>query len=184
MIGCKIFNNWLYECYKLIQMKMHDDKLKFIGPKVWDPYITQIMACKKSYEWFLLVCMSQFVIFHVQSCYYILIDLYEEKRLKSDELHCSSSSRRKKALSVSSSDSLTVAPRAGWALWRLFWLVTQRISWATQPLTASSVDSVLQCIVFDSLFSLLTSLHSSWRASPVCFLSSFFPSTAGLVSFL
>lgn len=61
MIGCKIFNNWLHECYKLIQMKMHDNKLKFIGPKVWDPYITQIMAYKEGIIWVIFACLHESV---------------------------------------------------------------------------------------------------------------------------
>lgn len=52
-------------------------------------------------------------------------------------------------------------------------LVSQRISWATQPLTASSVDSV-RCLLFQthcvwfilSLFHFVVDMHLSWWASP------------------
>lgn len=107
MIGYKIFNNWLYERYKLIQMEMHDNKAILI----WDPCITQIMACK---DWIIRVisaCLHELV-WHI-SCTELLLyphRFLRGKTAKSDELHCSSSSRRKNALSVSSSDSLTPPP--------------------------------------------------------------------------
>lgn len=162
---------------------MHDEKLKWTGAKVWDPYITYVMECKDGIIWVIFACLHELV-WNI-SCTELLLYSHWFLRRKTAEIRWTA------LLKLLSEKESIVSVQFGFIdrrpLSRMSIMEIILTGDAEDILSHTAVNSIfrgfshMQHIVFDS--------HCShrWQA---CIhrdghhLCVFFPSTAALVSFL